>query len=223
MEDIIPFDLQRMLVGDGPPLFLLEIVVRVSVIWLWAILLLRWIGGRSVSQMSVLEFLLVIALGSAVGDPMFQPEVPLLHAMLVILLLVCADKALDHVMRRFARVKAFVDGPPTQVVRDGQILHDGAVARNFGASELMALLRLKDVRNLGEVEQAYVEASGQLSVFRFATPRLGLRIVPPVETRPLPLPSANGLACCTRCGLVGRCVDAGACGGCGHDHWTVAE
>ena len=43
--------------------------------------MLRWIGSRTIAQLSTVEFLLVIALGSAVGDSMFYAEVPLLHAL----------------------------------------------------------------------------------------------------------------------------------------------
>ena len=65
MDQITAFDWQRIFVGDEPPLFLLEIVFRIAVIWPWTMILLRWIGGRSISQLSLVEFLLVIALGSA--------------------------------------------------------------------------------------------------------------------------------------------------------------
>ncbi|MFC6496274.1 hypothetical protein ACFP8Z_01285 [Gemmobacter lanyuensis] len=45
METVVPFDLQRMVLGDQPPLFLAEILFRIAVIWPWTMLLLRWIGG----------------------------------------------------------------------------------------------------------------------------------------------------------------------------------
>ena len=67
MDQITAFDWQRLFIGDEPPLFLLEIVFRIAVIWPWTMVLLRWIGGRSISQLSLVEFLLVIAPGSAVG------------------------------------------------------------------------------------------------------------------------------------------------------------
>lgn len=72
---IVPFDLQRMLIGDAPPLFFLEILVRTLVIYAYTLLLLRWLGSRTIGQLSTVEFVLVIALGSAVGDAMFYPEV----------------------------------------------------------------------------------------------------------------------------------------------------
>ena len=46
------------------------------VIYAYSLLLIRWVGGRGIAQMSTVEFLLVIALGSAVGDAIFYPEVP---------------------------------------------------------------------------------------------------------------------------------------------------
>lgn len=66
---IIPFDLERMFLGTQPGLFYLEIVVRTGIIYSYALLLVRWIGSRSLAQLSIVEFLLVVALGSAVGEP----------------------------------------------------------------------------------------------------------------------------------------------------------
>ena len=83
-EPVVPFDLMPMFFGTDPTLFYLEIVFRTCVIYIYALLLIRWVGGRGIAQMSTVEFLLVIALGSAVGDAMFYPEVPIFHAMLVI-------------------------------------------------------------------------------------------------------------------------------------------
>lgn len=93
MDAITPFDWFRLFLGEDPPLFYLEIVFRILVIWIWTMVLLRWIGGRSISQLSVVEFLLVIALGSAVGDAMFYPEVPLAHACWLSPSLWCWTKA----------------------------------------------------------------------------------------------------------------------------------
>lgn len=221
MESFVPFDLPRMFLGDDPPLILAELAVRVVIIWLWTIVLLRWVGGRSVSQMSVVEFLLVIALGSAVGDGMYMPEVPLFHAMLVILLVIIADKSLDYSMRRWSKVKAVVDGIPVEVIRDGQILHAGIVSRNIGEMELMEALRISGIRNLGVVDVAYMEPSGKLSIFRAEVPRPGLCIVPPVELCK-PEPPANGdTPCCLRCGRVGTPTGP-QCDICGHQEWTRA-
>ncbi|NJM82528.1 MAG: DUF421 domain-containing protein [Tabrizicola sp.] len=218
----MPFDLQRMLLGQDPPLFLLEIGLRVAVIWIWTISLLRLVGGRSIAQMSLVEFMLVIALGSAVGDGMFYPEVPLVHAMLVILLVALADKGLDLVLWRWRRAKRLVDGIPAEVMRNGRIVLTGTQSRKLAPSELMELLRLKGVRNLGEVRHAFVEPSGELSVFRFDDALPGLRIVPPLELRELEAPGRGLPACCGHCGHRSDDI-CDPCAECGHTEWTRSE
>ncbi|EKX58199.1 putative membrane protein [Rhodobacter sp. AKP1] len=199
-EPVVAFDLGRMLLGDDPPLFLAEILVRTLIIYGWTLLLLRWVGGRSIAQLSIIEFLLVIALGSAVGDALFYPEVPLLHAMLVVAAVVGLDKLLDALIRRFRPVKLAVDGKAVAVMRDGRVLTEGVAARRIGMPELHALLRMNGIENLGEVRHAFLEADGQLSIFRAEPPRPGLAIVPPFEVAP-PVPVAPGEhPCCLHCG-----------------------
>ncbi|WP_096784269.1 DUF421 domain-containing protein [Rhodobacter sp. CZR27] len=215
-EPAVPFDLVRMFLGDDPPLFLLEILFRTLVIYVWTLLLLRWVGGRSIAQLSIVEFLLVIALGSAVGDALFYPEVPLVHAMLVVAAVVGLDKLLDALIRRFRTVKIAVDGRAVAVMKDGVILSAGMAARRIGTPELLALLRMQGIENLGEVRAAFIEADGQLSVFRTDPPRPGLAIVPPFEVAP-PVPPAPGeRACCMNCGLLLAAEPAEApCPACG--------
>ncbi|NGM46144.1 DUF421 domain-containing protein [Rhodobacter sp. SGA-6-6] len=220
MDQITAFDWQRMLIGEEPPLFLLEIVFRILVIWPWTMLLLRWIGGRSISQLSLVEFLLVIALGSAVGDSLFIPEVPLLHAMLAILVVVFLDKIVDMAIRRYRLAKRLIDGHPVEVVRDGTIQTGGLSQLKMGSLELMELLRLRGVENLGSIRRAYLEPSGQVSVFCADPPQPGLPIVPPVEFR-AQRGEEGETGCCSNCGHTGELT--GPCGNCGFHQRLPAE
>jgi uncharacterized membrane protein YcaP (DUF421 family) len=200
--DIIPFDPIRMFLGDAPPGFLAEIVVRTIIIYVYTLVLLRWIGGRSIAQLSVVEFLLVIALGSAVGDAMFYADVPLLHALVVITLVVLIDKVIDVLVRRSSAAKQVIAGRSIPVIENGCILTEGILNRGISGLELMEMLRLEGVENLGEVRSAYLEASGRVSVFRYPSPRPGLPINPPHDVH-LPSPPVRGEpACCAHCGAL---------------------
>jgi uncharacterized membrane protein YcaP (DUF421 family) len=219
---VIPFDLHRMFLGDDPPMFYLEIAVRCALIYAWTLLLLRWIGGRSVTQLSLVEFLLVIALGSAVGDALFYPEVPLLQAMLVILVVVVIDKAIDEAILRWPWAKRAVDGRPVELLRDGLILQGAVSRRTMGTAELAAALRASGVHNLGEVDRVWMEANGKLSILRRDTPLPGLAISPPHEIAAPPEPPPAATHCCANCGL-SRPTAAGnpsACPNCGQTRWT---
>jgi len=217
MEAVAAFDLQRMLLGDEPPLFLLEIVVRTVIVYVYALLLLRWLGSRTIGQLSTVEFLLVIALGSAVGDAMFYPDVPLVHALLVVTVVVFANKGLDLLIARSKHAERAIDGEPEEVMRDGVICKPFLSSTSMGVSELFQELRERGVEHLGQVAAAYVEADGAVTVFRARSPRPGLPIVPPWEIEK-PRQVHEGKLACMRCGAVDD--HPGTCRHCGYDHFT---
>lgn len=230
-QPVIPFDLARMFIGEQPPLFYAEILFRTVLIYLYTLVMLRWIGGRGVAQLSLVEFLLVIALGSAVGDAMFYPEVPLLAAMAVITTVVFVNKVLDRLIVRFDRAKRTLDGCPIALVRDGHILLDAMKHRDLGIAEIKSMLRLAGVENLGELRVAYLEAGGGLSVFRAHPPRPGLSLVPPqhllnpapAEDKPLAM---DGQTCCGICGTPNGAqiiATRGRCGNCDGQTWQAPE
>lgn len=230
-QEIIPLDLHRMILGEQPALFYVEILIRTLVIYAYTLVMIRWVGGRGVAQLSMVEFLLVIALGSAVGDAMFYPEVPLLHAMLVVTVVVAINKALDAAIQRWNAAKHVIDGKPVELVHKGRLLPEGLAARNLGASEVKAMLRLRGVANLGEVEHAFMEAGGGLSLFRAEQGRPGLALLPPEEIASQPaLPDvmrqSDRMACCGGCGTLraaAEVVPDTPCAHCGCAHWVAPE
>lgn len=229
-EPVVPFDLARMFLGTDPALFYLEIVFRTCVVYAYALLLIRWVGGRGIAQMSTVEFLLVIALGSAVGDAMFYPEVPLLHAMLVITVVVIINKVLDTLIYRYEAVEKAIDGQTGEVIREGVIVIDTLRKHKIGKSEVFETLRKQGYTNLGEVRQAYLESSGRFSLFRAKTVRAGLPIepawdvCPPRMHGPKTQISENTSFACCNCGtLIERQTKTpAACPHCGGTSWTPA-
>jgi uncharacterized membrane protein YcaP (DUF421 family) len=227
---ITVLDWQRMLLGDEPPLYLLEIVVRTLIIYVYALALLRWLGSRTIGQLSTVEFLLVIALGSSVGDAMFYPDVPLLHALLVVTIVVLANKLLDMLIARFKVAERAIDGVPEEAIRDGAFCKDFLTSTSMGPSEMFQTLREHGIEHLGEVALAYVEADGGVAVFRRKEAQPGLPIVPPWEIAHPPkirgddLPPKAGPLACMKCGTVIETNTApGRCPHCNRDEWTPAQ
>lgn len=178
---------------------------------------MRWLGSRTIGQLSTVEFLLVIALGSAVGDGMFYPDVPLIHALLVVTIVVLANKGLDLLIARFKRAERLIDGQPQEVIRDGVIDRRFLASSTLGSSELFQKLREHSIDQIGQVALAYIEADGRLTVCHAHRPQPGLSIVPPWDLQKPP-EAGQGWLACLRCGLVQE--RAGRCPHCGHEKWT---
>lgn len=229
-QTAVPLDFARMFLGDQPPLFLAEIAIRTLVIYGYTYLLLRWSGGRGIAQLSLVEFLLVIALGSAVGDAMFYPEVPLVHALLVVTLVVLINRVLDVAVANSSLAERLLIGRTVELVRDGVIRTDNLRRLHLGRNELFQAARESGIADLGAVRRAYLEASGRFSFFTESGGDPGLAVVPPWMVRP-PRRALPGEArrqgefyhCCA-CGAPDRGHHAAlpeACGNCGHAEWAV--
>lgn len=233
MTPLDPFDLQRIFLGDVPLWFAAEIAFRTAFMYLFALGAVRVVSRRAVGQLSFVEFLLVIALGSAVGDPMFYPDVPLLHGMVVVVVVVALNRGVTALINRSEAAEQAVEGRPYAVVQDGRMRPDEVWAARLNREKLFELLRIERVAHLGEVRWAFMEQRGVLSVVR-AGPReerAGLRVTPPwdVETpdrvRAGERAPADGPLGCERCGEVGRFAAGDRvppCPRCGGTDWADA-
>lgn len=218
---LMPLDLQRMFFGDMPVLFLAEIVLRTVIVYGYTLLVMRWIGGRGIGQMSVIEFLLVVALGSAVGDAMFYPDVPLVHALLVITVVAVINKLIDIGMRQSPQVRRFFSGTAVQVISDGRIDPDAMRQAGLNRDEVFEKLREHGIRNLGRVRQGFLETSGNFSFFKRVGTVHGLGIVPAWDVKPPPVVAHDSAdAACAACGA--ESVGDPKCGGCGGTAWVRA-
>ena len=169
-EAVVPFDLHRMFIGDLPPLFMAEVAVRTLIIYLYALVIVHFMSKRGIPELTPLEYLLIIAMGSAAGDPMFYPDVPLLHAMIVLGLLIFMRRGIIYITQQVEPLEHLVEAEPVMVIEDGIILKNVLRGEELELGSLLAQLRHEGIRHLSEVEYAYLEPDGNVSVFRFEEP-----------------------------------------------------
>lgn len=167
MDPVTPFDWHRMFIGEQPPLFFLEIVFRVVVIYLFTVLLLRFMGKRGQQQLSPFEFVVVIALGSATGDVMFYPQVPILYACLVVVVVVTLSSLAGQAQLRSQRVNDFLEGRPRLLIEHGRVLDENVRLERLRPDEFLGLLREEGIEQTGEVRYAFLERSGKLGLYRY--------------------------------------------------------
>lgn len=193
-QSIQILDLKRMFLGELPWTFVFEIAIRTTIMYVYALMLVRLMGKRGMRQLSPFDFAIVIALGSAVGDPMFYPEVPLLHGMVVLATIVMLERGLANFVHRSEAVESFVEGAPRRLVINGRLDQEGMQREALSREELFATLRVAGAQQLGQVRRAYIEQSGQISTFLY-TPKEakpGLPLIPPWDlARPASFPSGT--------------------------------
>ena len=165
--DVIQTELVRIFIGEQPPLFLLEVVFRTAVMYGYMLLAARFLGKRGTGQLTVFDFIVVILLGSAAGDPMFYDDVPLLHGIIVITIVVLVERLLNRITNKNPKIEEFIESTPTLLMKDGRILKDALDSEDISHTEMLMELRQRGIRDTGEVELAFIEPSGEVSIFTF--------------------------------------------------------
>lgn len=213
------FDLVRIFLGDKPPLFLLEVAFRTVIIFSYTLLLLRWMGKRGMGQLTPFEFAIIVALGSAVGDPMFYDDVPLLHTMLVITIVIGLQRFLSYITETNKTIESWIEGEAVRLVQQGVINTDKLQSERLSQTELFDALRTQGIVHLGQVRAAYLERSGKVSVIRAQPAHAGLCILP-IEDHDCEVSWWRLTAsqkCCSNCGKLFAASDpVDRCSSCGN-------
>jgi uncharacterized membrane protein YcaP (DUF421 family) len=183
-------------------------------------------GKRQIKQLSVFELVLVIGLGSAAGDPMFYEDVPLLSVVVVFTVMMLCYKAITRLSDRNQAVREFLEGKPVYVVENGCILIKNFKQEDLTQDELFVALRLAGVKQLGEVQTAILEPTGEVSVFQYAETdvKAGLPVMPKALRTFSQTIAETGTYACSTCGLVDtfRADSQPLCPNCQQDHWVRA-
>lgn len=175
MDDkITPFDWERMLFGDAPTAFLLEIGFRTVVMYAAALLIIRLMGKRGMGQLSPFDYVIVIALGTAVGDPMLYPKVGLIQSLIILAVVVSLQTLFANWSSKNDAVDHFLGGKPEEIIDGGVIVREIYDEQNLSHDGLFGSLRSQGVHHLGQIKKAYIEQSGKMSVF----------MAPPAEVKP---------------------------------------
>ena len=162
-------ELHRIFFGEADTatvFFFIEIVFRTVVMYVYTIFLARLVGKGGIGQIGPFEFVLVIAVGSAAGDPMIYPDVALLHGIAAITVVILLHRLTTAVLNRHRRLEHRLEGEPLLVVDNGTVREEQLGAGALTKRELFSLLRQAGIRHTGEIEYAWFEPSGHLSVFR---------------------------------------------------------
>lgn len=164
--------------GDAPLTFALEIALRTTVMYVYTLALVRILGKRGMAQLSPFEMVIIVALGSAVGDPMFYADVPLLHGMIVVTVVVALERALVRLTENNRLLERIVESSPILLVSDGEIVREALDKEDLSEAELFMSLRQQGIERLGEVRRAYLEPSGSVSVFKTEKGASGRSVLP---------------------------------------------
>ncbi|REJ33491.1 MAG: hypothetical protein DIU83_06190 [Bacillota bacterium] len=144
----------------------LVIAIRSTVTFFTMLALTRVLGKRQLAQLNFFDYVFGITVGSIAASLSIEPDLKFVPTWLALLLWTFWGLVTSSLSLYSRRLRKLLDGEPTVVVQNGQIL-EGALKRlNYNLDDLRMQLRSQGVFSMGEVEFAIVEPGGQLSVLK---------------------------------------------------------
>lgn len=196
-------DWRRLLLGQAPASFLLEVLLRIALVYLLLLLVVRLLGKRMKGQFSNLEMAVMLVLGAIAGGPTQVPKDGLVPALVLFVGLFAVHQAFTWWSSRSPRFERAAEGHSSAVVADGRLLLDQLQAAGVTNEQLFGALREKSIGQLGELERVYFEINGQFSLLRASTVKPGLSVYNAIPAEQRPLQSlADGVRACSRCGAL---------------------
>jgi uncharacterized membrane protein YcaP (DUF421 family) len=141
-----------------------DIALRTAAVYVIVIALLRISGKRGVGQMSIVDLVLVLVISNAVQNAMVGENTTLYGGVVAAVTLVALDWLIRTISDRSTRVQRLLEGEPTLLVRDGQVLTRAMRKQGISHDELMAALRRNGLEHTAEAHLVVLETNGQISV-----------------------------------------------------------
>ena len=141
----------------------LGIALRVSVTYVYALLILRLSGKQSITSMTPLDFIVGLIIGD-LFDNIIWADVPLAQGLVGMTTILCLHGLLAVAAWKNRPFHDLINSSPAPVVRQGKLLEDGLRRERTPASEIEMELRMLGEDQLSEIQLASWEPSGQMSV-----------------------------------------------------------
>ena len=163
--DFQVFEWQRLLLGETPLPYYFEIAFKCVIVFLILLLVMRLLGKRGQQNLSPMQQMLMIALGSAAGDALLYPGVAIGHAALILMGVTVLTVILENIAERARPVRDYLESRPRVLVHNGVVDTDALRKERTTRRELFAELRVKGACSLSQVRYAILEVTGDISVF----------------------------------------------------------
>jgi len=225
-EDIHLWDIQRILVGEAPVEFLIEIFVRTVIIYLILFVTVRLMGKRMSGQLTISEMSVMLTLGAIVSPAMQIPNVGLAQGTLILFLAFVFQRGFNFLEYKNYKLEKLNHGEVVMLVKNGVMLINELNKNKLSRQQLFAVLRSEGIFNLGEIERVYLEPFGMFSIYKLEESQPGLSIFPPDDEtiRAFVKNEKNDYMVCKSCGNISedKNIVSESCPVCHSTDWQEA-
>jgi len=138
--------------------------VRAIILYILVLVVMRLMGKREIGQLQPFELAISIMIADLASIPMSELGIPIFNGVIPILGLLSMHLIISFLNMKSIRFREVICGRPSILIYRGKIDEKADKKEKFTINELEERIRGNNIYNLGDVEYAILETSGQVTV-----------------------------------------------------------
>jgi uncharacterized membrane protein YcaP (DUF421 family) len=126
-------------------------------------------GKRTLSKINAFDYIVTIAIGSALATVLLSPSTYLVQGLVAFAVLIGLQFAITWLSVRIRAIAQLVELEPTMLYYQGEFLTDMMKRERVTHSDVLQAVREKGIGCLDQVEAVVLETNGELSVIKTAS------------------------------------------------------
>ena len=147
----------------------LRVVIFSLSSFLFLFVVTKIMGKKQIAQLSFLDYVIGISLGSIAAEMSTDPDRPFYHFFIAMTIYLVLDIGLTLVARKGTLLKKFIRGRPLILIEQGKINYRNLMRSKLDINDLLSLCRAKGYFDLRTVAYCIFETSGEVSVLPAAS------------------------------------------------------
>lgn len=140
------------------------IAVRIGTVFPLLLAMTLFMGRRSIGELPVFDFLIILTLGSVVGADIAEPDIQHLPTAYAIVLIALLQKGVAIASVRYRLFGRLVTFEPLVMIHEGILQFSNLKKAKYSVDNILQMLREEQVFDIALVHLAVLEANGRLSV-----------------------------------------------------------
>ncbi|MEP7235470.1 MAG: YetF domain-containing protein [Ignavibacteriota bacterium] len=144
-----------------------EIILRSVVVYLIIIFAFRLAGKRHISQLSLVDFALILLISNAVQNAMVGNDTSLAGGLVAALSLLATNLLLTRFVFKSKGGRDLLVGEPRLLVRNSVVIESALNSEDLSEEDLTEAIREHGINSLKEVRTAILELDGSISIIPY--------------------------------------------------------
>lgn len=141
-------------------------ILKTSFLYIFIIFVYRIMGKKEVGELSIVDLIVTILIAELAALTIEDSKSSILVSIIPIIVLVIFQMIFSYVALKSVKVRNFVEGKPTTIIKNGKIVFSAMSKLRYSLDDLIMQLREQGVKSIEEVDYAVLENDGKLSVFQ---------------------------------------------------------